>query len=52
MHFAVNYGRCLMSQNHTSQSISLRVNKFSRYRAHKIWKRNENFVPLQCQMKR
>ena len=25
------------------------VNRFSHYRAHRIWKRNEKFVPLHCQ---
>ena len=26
-------------------------NRFSHYRGLEIWNRNENFVPLQCQMK-
>ena len=43
------YGRCLMSQNHMSQNHVYLFNRFSHYRARRIWKRHENFVPLHCQ---
>ena len=43
------YGRCLMSQNHMSQSITFSVNRFLHCGARRFWQRNGIFVPLYCQ---